>query len=182
MHSSDNRVVHVKTGKLKIILLLLGCMGFVAAGILMIYLARSEPVADAFFLNAIGFLSIGFFGLCGSYPFIKLFDTQPGLILDSIGIVDRSSGVAVGRVAWHDIRAISAIHVVGQSFLTLHLKNPQQYLQRGNFVQRQAHKLNYRFYGSPVQIAAGTLKISFGELMNLVFQYHERYGSDLDRS
>lgn len=182
MSFSGSEVVRIKTSKLKITLLLLGCIGFVVAGIFMLYEARSASVADAIFLNTFGFLGVSFFGLCGYYGFIKLFDTQPGLILDSIGITDRSNAVAMGRIAWQDIRRISILHVEGQRFLTLHMRNPQQYLQRGNFLQRQANKLSDRFYGSPVHIAAGTLKISFGELTDLVFRYHERYGSNSDRS
>ena len=178
----NDSVVHIPTSKLKVVLILLGCIGFVAAGIFMLYMARSEPIAIAIFAKVFGLLGIGFFGLCGFVISIMLFDTQPRITLDPIGIIVRSSGTAVERVAWEDIRRIDVTQVESQRFLTFQMKDPQRYLQRGKLWQRQLNRLSYHFYGGPVHISAGTLKISFGELTDLVFQYHERYGSNLSQS
>ena len=65
-----------------------------------------------------------------------------------------------------------------QKFLTFYAINPQVYLQRGGFLQRQMNALNYKFYGSPIHITSNSLRISFGELTDLVFQYYDLYGLD----
>jgi hypothetical protein len=54
-------------------------------------------------LRAVAVIGAGFAGLCACYASIKVFDRRPGLVIDKEGIVDNSSGVAVGRVPWHEI-------------------------------------------------------------------------------
>ena len=176
---SDGEIVSIPTSKLKTGLMLLGSIAFVIAGIWIIYLSRSESSSILVFsLSLLGFVSIVFFGICGLYSLTRLFDTQAGLVLDSEGIIDRSSGVSVGRILWQDVRKIDVTRIENQRFLTFYPTNPQKYLQRGGFVQRQMNALNYKLYGSPIHIASNSLKIGFGELTDLVFQYYERYGLD----
>ena len=177
MVASDGDLVSIPTSKSKTSLILLASIGFVIAGIWLLYVSRYEPSRIvSFFVFLIGFASISFFGICGVYSLIRLFDTQPGLVLDSEGIIDRSSAVSLGRVSWRDLRRIDVTRIQNQKFLTFYLKNAQKYLQRGGFLQRQMNTLNYKFYGSPIHISSNSLKISFGELTNLVFQYYDQYG------
>ena len=175
---SDGEIVSIPTSMTKTGLTLLGSIAFVIAGIWIIYLSRSESSNIlVFLLSSLGFVNISFLGICGLYSLTRLFNTQPGLVLDSEGIIDRYS--AIGRISWQDVRKIDVTRVENQRFLTLYTTNPQKYLQRGGFVQRQMNTLNYKFYGSPIHIASNSLKISFGELTDLVFRYYERYGLDI---
>ena len=175
---SRDEVVTIYTSKFKLLTILLLSLGFVVLGVWMLYMSRFETAITLFLLRIIGLASIVFFGLCGLYPAIKLFDTQPRLVLDSVGIIDRSSAVSVGRIPWQDIRKIDITQVERQKFLTFYVIEPQRYVQRGNFLQRQMNALNYKLYGSPIQISSASLKISFGELNNLVLEYHHRYASN----
>lgn len=176
---SNAEIVSISTSMTKTGLILLGSIAFVIAGIWIIYLSRSKSSSIlVFLLSLLGFVSISFFGICGLYSLTRLFDTQPGLVLDSEGIIDRYSAVSMGRISWQDIRRIDITNVESQRFLTFYTTNPQKYLQRGEFVQRKMNALNYKLYGSPIHIASNSLKISFGELTDLVFRYYDRYGLD----
>lgn len=179
MVASNGEIVSIPTSKLKTSLILLGSIAFVITGIWLLFVSRSEQSSILIFsVSFIGLASIIFFGICGLYSLTRLFDTQPGLVIDSEGIIDRSSAVSVGRILWRDLRRIDVTRIQNQKFLTFYVINPQKYLQRGGFLQRQMNALNYKLYGSPIHIASNSLKISFGELTNLVFQYYDQYGLD----
>ena len=178
MISSPNDVVTIYTSKLKSLGIIFLSLCFVVAGVWMLYMSRFEAANTSFLLRIIGLASIIFFGFCGLYPAIKLFDTRPGLVLDSVGIIDRSSAVSVGRVPWQDIHRIDVTQVENQRFLTFYVRDPERYVQRGNWIQRRMNALNYKYYGSPVQISSLSLKISFGELNSLVLEYQHRYASN----
>ena len=171
----EDRVLSISVSKFKLVLLLLGAIGLVASAIWIFYLSGYEPVYISIWVRSVSLFCIVFFGLCGLYSIKKLFNTHPGLVLDSAGIIDNSSAVSVGRISWQDLEGINITWIQGQRFITLYVTNPQKYLQRGGFFKRQMNALNYRFYGSPIHISANTLNISFGELIDLVSQYYERY-------
>ena len=175
MVSSNDEVVTIYTSKLKITGLLLISLGFVAIGAWLLYLSRFEIIGASFLLHLVSFSSIAFFGLCGLVFAIQLFNTRPSLVVDPIGIIDRSSAVSAGRVPWQDICEISITQVENQRCLTFYVIDPQKYIQRGNWLQQRAKNLNYKLYGSPIYISANTLKISLGELHSLVLNYHHRY-------
>ena len=176
---SEGEIVSIPTSKTKTSLMLLCSIAFVVVGIWLLFVSLSgSSIILIFLVSLISFASIVFFGICGIYSLIRLFDTQPGLVLDSEGIIDRSSAVSVGRILWQDLVKIDVIKVENQRFLTFYTANPQKYLQRGGFLQRQMNALNYKLYGSPIHIASNSLKIGFGELSDLVFQYYAQYGLD----
>ena len=178
MVSSNDEVVSIYTSKLKIIGLLLISLGFVATGVWLLYVSRFETVGTSFLLRTVSFASIAFFGLCGLVFAIQIFNTQPSLVIDPVGIIDRSSAVSAGRVPWQDIREIGITQVENQRCLTFYVIDPQRYIQRGNWLQQRAKNLNYKLYGSPIHISTNTLKISLGELHSLVLEYHHRYAAN----
>ena len=177
MVSLHDEAISIYTSNTKTFLMLLCSIGFVAIGIWILRIPKTV-IYESIFANIIGLSSIVFFGLCGLCFASILFDRQPRLILDSTGIIDRSSTVSSGRILWSDIKSIDVTQVQDQRFLTFYVTNPQRYLQRGGFLKRQMKALNYKYYGSPVHITSNSLKISFGELTDLIFQYYDRYALD----
>lgn len=171
----ENRVVSIPVSKFKLVLLLLGAVGCVASAIWIFYLSRYEPVHILILVRTVSLFCIIFFGLCGLYSTKKLLNSNPGLVLDSAGIIDNSGAVSVGRISWQDLEGINITWIQGQRFITLYVTDPQKYLQRGGFLKRQVNALNYKLYSSPIHISANTLNISFNELIDLVSQYYERY-------
>jgi hypothetical protein len=116
-----------------------------------------------------GIASILFFGLCAVYIARKLPDNKPGLILDKIGLTDNSSGVSAGQILWSDIENISVIEIHRQKLIMLHVKNPQDYIdkQTSSF-KRKMMQMNLNMYETPLSITSNSLQIKFDELLNIL--------------
>ncbi|MFC5978977.1 STM3941 family protein [Flavobacterium salmonis] len=116
-----------------------------------------------------GISAIVFFGYTTFILLKKMPDNKPGLIINSEGIIDNSSGVSAGIVLWKDIIEISTANVMNQKFLMFIVKNPEEYINRQNgIVKRKAMEINYKTYGSPISISANTLDTNFEELYKLL--------------
>ena len=94
--------VEIRFSKKKMILILCGSLVFVLIGI---WFALDPPEStNPFHGNPriIGFISILLFGAIAVFSLSKIFDKQPALILDSLGLKDRSSlfsaGLFYGRI------------------------------------------------------------------------------------
>ena len=160
--------VFIPLSKSKIVLIALGAAIFVALGVALLLIAREQAPAKALYIQLAGLASILFFGLVLIFAAGKVFDTQPGLIVSSEGIQDNSSGVAAGMIPWAEIRGLATASVHSQRFLTILVSEPEKYVERGGILKRIANRANLKYYGSPVQISANSLKIKFDDLVALV--------------
>ena len=172
----DDRVV-IRSSRTKLILIVVGALLFVALGAVLIYIADEQNRYPPIYVKAVSVAAIGFFGLCGIFGVIKLFDSTAGLVLDRQGILDNSSGSAAGRVEWRDVRDIQARTISGQKMLAIIVDDPEKFLDRGNFVRRFFARMNYKYYGTPVFISAHALKVDFEELEKMVRDFQVRYGT-----
>jgi hypothetical protein len=150
--------------------MLAGSVGFVAIGLWFII---APPTNGKFLLEPAkimiaGFASVLFFGLCAFFLVRKLGDRKPGLVIDSRGLLDNSSGVSAGQILWSDIDRISVIEIHGQKLIMLQVTNPQHYIdkQTSGF-KRKLMTMNYEMYGTPLSISSNGLKISFDELLSM---------------
>lgn len=170
----------IELSRRKIILLGLGSCAFVAIGIWILSLDDAIIRAmgrNPIFIHGVGVGSVVFFGLCGIFAFVKLFDRKPGLIFDAAGIVDNASGVSAGLIPWSEIIGAKTFSMRGQKFLIIELKEPEEYLGRGNWLKQLAVYANYKMCGSPITISATALKTGFSELLSLFNQYQQKYGN-----
>jgi hypothetical protein len=87
----------------KIILMLLGSLAFVAAAVWLWLSAGKSSFLKPYLQQVIALVGVAFFGLCAFYACVKVADARPGLIIDDDGIIDNSSGAAVGRIHWDDV-------------------------------------------------------------------------------
>ena len=124
----EDRVLSISVSKFKLVLLLLGAIGLLASAIWIFYSSGYEPVYISIWVRTVSLFCIIFFCLCGLYSIKKLLNTDPGLVLDSAGIIDNSSAVSVGRISWQDLEGINITWIQGQRFITLYVTNPQKYL------------------------------------------------------
>ena len=175
MHDTDRVVIALS--KVKLSLVVVGALLFVAGGVWLLAIADTQTRYLPTYIKGVAILAIGFFGLCTLYGLRKLFDGSPGLILDREGIMDNSSGISVGRVAWREIRDIQVVSIHGQRLLALFVSDHQRYLGRGNLLSRLFRKMNYRWYGTPVFISAHGLKVPFKDLETQIRDFRARYGS-----
>jgi hypothetical protein len=164
--------IEIPLSKKKLILMLIGSIGFVAAGLW--FVINPPTISNPFFGNptvifVTGIASILFFGLCAVYIARKLPDNKPGLIIDNIGLTDNSSGVSAGQILWSDIENISVIEILRQKLIMLQVKNPQNYIdkQTSGF-KRKMMQMNLNMYGTPLSITSNSLQIKFDELLNIL--------------
>lgn len=177
----DERVIELS--KAKLFRLLIGACGFVVLGILMLQpeseWTRSRPGFNGPVLtHAIGLLAVAFFGLCALFGVKKLFDQKPGLVLNSTGIIDNSSGIAAGLILWSEIVGFDIFQVHGTRSLVVKVNNPDKYVNRGSAIRRALNKANVGLCGSPIAITSSSLKIDFDDLLQLSNAYLKKYGRE----
>lgn len=165
--------IEIPLSKKKLIIMLIGSIGFVAVGLW--FVIKPPAINNSFFGNSTvillsGIASILFFGLCAVFMAPKISDKKPGLIIDSIGITDNSSGVSAGQIFWNDIENISVIELHRQKLIMLHLINPQEYIdkQTSGF-KRKVMNMNLNMYETPCIISSNTLQINFDELLSILY-------------
>jgi len=163
--------IEIPLSNKNILLLLFGAVTFVVIGVL--FLISPSP---SMFIIIAGLVAISVFGLFAIVAFRKLFDKKVGLIINREGIIDNSSGVSAGLVLWSDIKEIKISNVASQKFLTFIVNNPQYYIDKfTNPLKRKAVEMNYRIYGSPINIAADLLQTNFESLHNLLTEKMKEY-------
>lgn len=165
-------IIEIPLSKKKSIQALLGAIALVAASCWMLL---SDHVSTNFILrlpyvkNGIAIAGILFFGLAIFVIFKKLISKNAGLIISDKGIIDKASAANVGLIPWSDIVEIATTKVMKQEFLTLKVRNPEEYIARqSNFLLRKTMQLNFKNYGSPIQISANNLKSSLTEIRNII--------------
>ena len=173
--------IEIPLSKKKMLLTLFGAIVFVGLGIW--FLINSHKISNPIFGNPtlifiVGVASILFFGLVAVTIFRKFSDNKAGLIISKEGITDNSSGVSAGQIPWTDIQEIKVSQVMSQKFLMLIVRNPQDYLDKvTNPLKRNAMKMNYKTYGSPISISSNALQTDFDNLYKLLVEKMKEYKS-----
>jgi len=178
---TQDEQIEIPLSKQKMLLTLLGSIVFVGLGIwFLINPPRiSNPIlGNPTLIFILGLASILFFGLVAVTILRKFSDKKPGLIISRHGITDNSSGVSAGLILWTDIQEIKISQVMSQKFLMFIVSNPQDYLDKvTNPLKRNAMKMNYKTYGSPISISSNSLRINFNELQKILVEKMNEYKS-----
>jgi hypothetical protein len=177
--AADEKVIRLS--RKKVSLLILGSVAFVALGVWLVSMDEaairsSSRFNDPTLVHGVAIVAIVFFGLCGIFAVRKLFDDRPGLVLNSSGIVDNSSGLAAGLIPWSDIAGAEIYQIHRQKLLIIKLRDPEKYVQRGSSLRQMINRANLKMCGSPVAISSHALSVSFPELLSLFVQYQQKYG------
>jgi len=178
MHTEDEKIIELSKTKLR--MLVIGSVIFVAMGLWMVQfdsvqIAARHRYNSPVLMYGIGVIVILFFGFCGVVGIRKLLDKKPGLILNSAGIHDNSSGVAAGFVPWSEITGFSIFEMQKQKILVIKLLEPERYIMTGGAFKRILNRMNYKMCGSPVAISANSLKVGFDELLKICDSYLYKY-------
>lgn len=148
----------IKNARRKYVLLLIGCLGFVAAGIWM--------VIDG---KLFGWLAILFFGSGVPISIWQIADSRPRLIIDEHGVLDRTLGV--GRIAWSDIEAAYVRSISRNDFICLELKNPEKYAQKLSKVKRAMAAANRNLGFTDFNLNLSGVDARTDEVFELVMKY-----------
>lgn len=167
---SENKQAVIPLSKKKTIRSLAGAILFVILGVLFIlkpfWFIKSD---DPMMIRTIGYLCIAFFGIAAVFLVRTLTNKKDGFFIDAEGIIDRSSGVAVGRVYWKDITGMRVEQVASQPFIMLEVKDPLSYIQQQhNPLKKRTMEMNYQIYKTPIGITANFLDIEFAKLEDLI--------------
>lgn len=176
MRFETDKPLAIPLSKIKITLLLLGSVAFVAGGLWLWTHAEVVLHRSPLYVKGVAVAAVGFFGLCGVFAVFKLFDSAPGLIIDSEGIFDNSSAIAAGRIPWSDISGFVVRTVERQRILTIEVRDPEKYVLRAHILKRPFVAWNSSHFGGPIQISANTLKMNFDELVRTLTEAHKEHG------
>jgi hypothetical protein len=169
---TSGEIIEIPASKKKLIQSLLGAIALVGASCFMLL---SDHVSTNFVLrlpyvkNGIAIAGILFFGLSVFILVKKLISKNVALIISDKGIIDNASVATVGLIPWNDIVEIATTKVMKQELLTLKVRNPEEYIARQrNFLLRKTMQMNFKNYGSPIQISANNLKSSISEIRTII--------------
>lgn len=167
----------IEISKVKTLLLTLVALAFVLLGVWLLSIDVQTIESHRKFnsptlVYGTGIVSIFFFGLCGLVGVKKCFDNSPGLVISSKGILDNSSGVSAGVIPWEEVVGIGEYQVQKQKFISIQVKDPEKYANYGNALKRMANRANIKMCGTPVNISANSLKISYDDLLEAITVYY----------
>lgn len=165
----------IPLSKKKFTLVLFGAVCFVVSGVWLFQnadtVARYPPIfifIEIIFIKIISVVCVIFFGLCGVYAFIKLFDNKPGLVINNDGIIDNSSYTSVGLIRWENITNVNTREFYGVKCLTIEVNNAEEILSKQTGLKKLLFDLHKGYIDSPVQISSTALKCDFQELYNTI--------------
>jgi hypothetical protein len=107
-----------------------------------------------------------FFGYVSSVWVKKLMDPRTRLSLKHDGIEDRDNGF--GLVAWGDIASANLETVRSATFISLHVVNEDDYLNRLGPIKRRAAMLSKSLGHSAVTVPMSGLQIKPEELLKMI--------------
>lgn len=158
-------LMEFRFSKKKLILVLL-------AGILMTgasYFCTTLPDKIA---HIAGWSGVVFFGLCILIIPTKLFNTEPQVIINDMGIEQRNN--RLGVIAWADIKSIRVASIDSNNkFLCLDVIDPEKYLFNISELSRKIIAFNKSMGFTPISIGFAGLTPSIDEAANFI---HSRYG------
>ncbi len=176
----DLETIEIPISKLKVTIMLFGCLLFVIAGVSFVISPEkytSIIVRSNKMIFLAGCLGIVFFGVVGYSMFKRVIDNTPGLVISGDGVTDNSSGVPAGFVPWSDIVAVKEAVVANQRFINLVVKNPHEYIHRQKSAfKRKIMQKNYDVFGTAIGISTNSLKINYRDLKRIL----EKRVSDLN--
>lgn len=183
MNLENNDKIVVSLSKIKLFILLLCSLVFVAAGIWFAFYTPQTPRYNEYALLAVGAVSILFFGMCAVALLIKLFNRKPGFVVNDDGITDNSGAFANGFIPWADITSVKAVkleNAANQRMILIYVRNPEEYINKNTFfLAKKTKSANYKYYGTPITVSSNGLKIKFETLWAIVLAEHAMY---LDRA
>ncbi len=166
--------IEIPLNKKKILLLTGGAILFVLLGLWLFFTAddlQRQSSPSPIFIKGIAIVAILFFAIAAIVSVKKLFVQEVGLIIDARGIVDNSSALSIGLIAWNDIIDTATVQVMSTTILLIKVANPEQYIARaGSGLQAKLLHTNREKYGTPIAIATNTLKCDIENLKRLIHQ------------
>jgi len=169
-----NNTVVIKLSKIKIGLIMMGSVIFVAGGLWMWNRAYQQDHLyhqhSPALIRIVSVAAIIFFGMCGIYSLVKLFDNKPGLIISPEGILDNTNMVGGHFIKWSEIKDYSVLKIKRTSFLLIFVDHPGRFINDATGIRKIFLRLNMWQYKTPLSISVNTLQCNFDELKSAILE------------
>ncbi len=166
--------IGIYSSRKKSVLLLIGSVLFVAAGVYLFLNAEDMALKRSIFKNplfvkAAGAAAVLFFGL-GIYASIRaLIRNRLILTIDNEGIDVNPEKRPSVKIAWKQITGISEVSIHGTRIIVIQVNNPEDWIDReSSAVRRKMMRFNVDYCGSPFNISANATQSSHAELMGIL--------------
>ena len=121
------------------------------------------------------YLGVPFFSACLCYAAYRLIARRPALVLCLEGIVDQGSAVSAGLVRWEEIERIFAGSIQQQSFVSIAVKSPDDFLARVGGVKAKLMRMNIGLVGAPVNIPVDALPMTVDEVLQTIQEFRSKH-------
>lgn len=155
----------------RLVVIVIGCVGFSAAGIWMIALGTE---AGLVWQQGLGVLSVAFFGGGGLFWLLHRLAYRDALIIDCDGIIEHASAMGAGFLPWESIARFYVFEWNGQKFLGIEPVSLDDYLARCGMFKRWAVKANLGLGLPPVIVAEASIDIPVHVLASRIAGFVER--------
>jgi hypothetical protein len=152
--------VEIKNSRWKYWTFLFISLGFVAAGIGMVF--------DG---EIYGWTGILLFGGCALVFIRQLIDSRTRLIIDQNGIFDRTMGV--GIIHWEEIENAYVMSISGNDFICLELTNPEKYTRKLSKVKQALASANHSLGVTDLSLNLSGVDASTEDVFEVVIKYCE---------
>ena len=126
-------------------------LGLAGLAVLMIAACYFVARTAVGFKQGVGWFGVVFFALC-LVPIVRqLLRRGPTVVIDDSGVLDRRWGI--GSIPWPDISSVSLTQVKRQRFISLWLRNEDEYLSRVSPWRQKLAEANRMMGFSPFCIA-----------------------------
>lgn len=163
----------------RMILLFIGNLAFLGAGMLFILIALVE---DDWLFGLIGTVTLLFFGMTMMYFLYRFVKGEPSLIITDDYLYDNGSMIGVGRLDWEEVESIFILSMKGQKFLGIEVVDRDALLQRLGTGKQMAIKLNRKLGFPTVNLPQTTLKIPLEDLLDIIVEKLNRYEMRKERA
>jgi hypothetical protein len=179
MSAVDEKIVELSKSKIMLVVLGAGVLAVGGAWMFFLddaYIESQGPLRIPLLVHGIGLAGVTVFVFAGVLGLWKLFDRKPGLVFNSVGIVDNSSALSAGLIPWSEISGAKILEIERRKLLVILLVNPEKYIEVGNAMKRALNRKALQKQGSPIAIPSITLKANVAELLATFNEYFRKYG------
>jgi hypothetical protein len=166
MQSSD--AILIRRDKPKLLFLMLGQGMLVAlSACLVLFIWKGTPFPAMLVILA-GVAGTIWFGSVMVWSATRLFDPKPALIIDSEGMVDNVSVLAVGRIPWQEITGVEVCQVSSKQYLAIHVQDFAKYVRRASPLRRWFARITLNYPGTAVNVSTAAMRIGLDDLNALL--------------
>lgn len=172
--AGDDLVIRIPSNKGRVLLGIVAWSIFFAIGVWLVIERPAFSKVPSEVSLIVGYVTAGTSAFTFVIWLIRLLDIRPALVLDAHGLLDRTTLLGIGRIAWRDVHGLRLMRgrphkrfnwQRGPRVLALDVNDPEYYLRQAWLPARWLIMKPYRCtHGTPIIVQLFTVKIGEEEL------------------